>query len=159
MRVKTHMVFGILLALFVLDFRGTSSWTLYLIGAFLGAILPDVDHPKSYFNNKVPQILKPMTQVLSRTLKHRGVMHSIFPLIIIFAITLYWSSNSFLFGLFVGYLSHLLIDGFTVQGTNFLNPITTLRLSGFIETGTTSEVFLFVLLIVALILKIMRLMF
>ena len=48
--------------------------------------------------------------------------------------------------LFIGYLSHVLIDGFTKKGVNFLNPFLNLRLSGFVETGSFLELVILVII-------------
>ncbi len=51
------------------------------------------------------------------------------------------------FGLFIGYLSHLLSDALTVSGVNFLHPVAKFKIRGPVRTGTFFEVIIFFLVI------------
>ena len=104
-----------------------------------------MDCPNSKFNQKVK-----ITKIIGYLFKHRGIFHSIFLAILLPGII--WLVIGPLYGvaLFIGYMSHLLIDGLTLAGVNFLHPLTTLRIHGFIKTGGFLEKAVFVLIVVGI---------
>ena len=111
----------------------------------IGALLPDIDSPES----KVGRHFK----FIGRIFKHRGVFHSIITAVIIGVLVWYFISQPYATAIFMGYASHLFMDGFTKQGINFLHPVTKLHLSGFIETGKTGEWLVFGLIIAGILYK------
>lgn len=144
---RTHLLFGILCGLFLSPYLDLSPYYYYSLVA-LGALLPDLDHSNSYISKKI----KPISFILNFFLKHRGILHSFIFSIIVFII----SKNIigiYSYPLFIGYFSHILIDAFTKEGINFLYPIANLRLSGFIEVGSSGETLLSVGIIILLILS------
>ena len=60
---------------------------------------------------------------------------------------------------FFGYTSHILLDGFTLEGINFIYPIKQLRLQGFVETGKKQERLLFYGIVVLDLLLFYRVFF
>lgn len=69
--------------------------------------------------------------------KHRGLMHTlVVPAIILFGTRAsdYWIYKYVMFGLFIGYMSHLFADMLTVEGCPVLFPFTTknIRLAKFV---------------------------
>ena len=67
---------------------------------------------------------------------------------IVCGIVYYFIGSPYGIALFIGFASHLVIDGFTKQGTSFLHPLARLHLSGFIETGKVGEWVVFFLCII-----------
>src|SRR3989338_2639180 len=131
MMFKTHLVFGLLIALISLNFLEVSYPILFVVLVTLFSSLPDIDHPRSKIGRKIFFISIPISFIF----KHRGFFHSIFPPTILFFI-LYYSNLEYLgLAVAVGYIAHLLGDMITKQGINFLNPITTFRIQGPIRTG------------------------
>ncbi|MBO8174225.1 MAG: metal-dependent hydrolase [Thermococcus sp.] len=144
----THAVFGALFALLI-QLVGTklgvlSFNELYVGIAAFGALLPDVDHPKSYISMKLPFSNVVSSIILEHT-KHRGVTHTIEAGVIISIIT--GIIISYFFGLslgmsviflFVGYTSHLFADSLTVSGVRW-SKFSNFKLSWKIKTGTLSE--------------------
>ena len=59
------------------------------------------------------------------------------------------------FAFLIGYASHLLSDGFTKMGVNFLHPVAKLHLSGFVETGTYAEVVILIAILVLIVVQIL----
>ena len=147
---KTHLAFGFLFGLLVMPLVNYGNKYIYFALVLLGALLVDIDSPNSKISNKAG-ILAKATQTFT---KHRGIFHSIFFAILIPGLVWYFIGHQYGTALFVGYLSHLIIDGFTKAGVNFLHPIATLRLHGFIETGSTAETLSFILIIAAIIFKL-----
>lgn len=102
---------------------------LLLCGA-VGALLPDLDSPRSLLTAwKIAGFspLLPLARVVNRTFGHRGMLHSLlgwaiasagFTLLILFPL---WSARVSL-ALSFGYLSHLAADACTKTGIPFFYP-------------------------------------
>lgn len=131
---RTHLAIGVLAGLVFMPFYH-HNLILYFVLVLVGALLPDIDHEGSKINKMLP-----VTKWVARFFEHRGFFHSIFPPLIIFLALYFFTGWSFAgVALAVGYVSHLLSDGLTKMGVNFLHPVANLRLGGFIETGTIWE--------------------
>ena len=150
MLAKTHLAFGLLTGLLFMNIVPTGSIFIFFGLVLLGSILPDIDQPNSMIVNKVPWLLKPISMLTS----HRGVFHSLIGAVLISGVIYYFISQVYGFALFIGYTSHLFIDGFTKMGVNFLHPVSKLHLSGFIETGKILEHVVLIVLIVLILLII-----
>ncbi len=114
-----------------------------------GAILPDIDSPKSYVNRKY---LFGIGKGIAAFSKHRGFFHSIFGLLIFFVLSLiivYFLKTSFIFSiaLILGYFLHLAADSLNVSGVKWLWKSKKLHLKWKISTGTFSEQLFFVFLL------------
>jgi inner membrane protein len=140
MRFYTHITFGILIGVIFLDLMAVPNKIWFLIFVVIGALLPDVDHPKS--------ILGRYFKVFNWLFQHRGFFHSIFFLVLV-GLFFYLFTNSWILtcAILIGMLSHLVIDTFTKEGIMFFNPVSSFRLRGFIKTGSPLENFLFVFFI------------
>ena len=101
----------------------------------------------SKISSKIPII----PRLLNIFTKHRGILHTLLFAFIISGVVWFFISHIYAAALLIGYISHLVIDGFTMAGINFLHPVAKLHLSGFIETGTFSEILLFILFLVLII--------
>ncbi len=146
----THIAFGVLSSLVLMPSLSFTNKIIFLMFVIFGSLLPDIDHPDSKINSYAPWLLKPITLFT----KHRGVFHSLIAGIFFPGLIYYFISKTFGFALFLGYTSHLMIDGLTQQGINFLHPVSKLHLSGFIETGKLLE---HILLIIFVLLILFRL--
>ena len=145
----THIVFALFLSLISIKYIPQSSPELFIILACIASILPDIDAPKSIINQKLK-----FTKLVAHIFQHRGFFHSIFPVIIIYILFVSAGWHTVAAALSIGYLSHIIIDAFTVKGINIIHPIPSLKLSGFIEVGSISEWLIFSGLVVATILMI-----
>lgn len=146
---RTHLAFGVLAGLMFLPFYHHNV-ILYFVLVLIGALLPDIDHDGSKINK-----IFPVTKWLGKLFKHRGFFHSLFPPLIIFGALYFFTPWSFLgVALGVGYISHLLSDGLTKMGVNFLHPVSNLHLGGFIETGNVGEHIAFFVVIVLAVVKV-----
>ena len=150
MLARTHLAFGFLTALIFKNIVSTGNIFIFVGLILLGSILPDVDSPQSKIVNKLPWLLKP----ISMFTKHRGIFHSLTLATVFAGLIFYFISRTYGFALFLGYVSHLAIDGLTKEGVNFLHPFSKLHLSGFIETGKILEHVVLIILIVIILLKI-----
>ncbi len=138
MLAKTHVAFGILGGLVTLRYFSVSNELLFIALVIAGVFLPDIDHPKSKVNNSLK-----VTKIVPLVFGHRGFFHSIFAALLISVGLWYWLGFVYGFGVFVGYLSHLISDALTVSGVGFLNPIAHYKMRGPVETGTLLETIVF----------------
>src|SRR3989344_9126219 len=136
---KTHLLFAFLISL--LTFKYFDLNPLIFIGILVfSGILPDIDHGKSYIGRK----LFIFSWIINLVFGHRKLIHSIlFATIIALLIRtffgLYWIP------FYLGYLSHLLLDGLTKQGVYIFYP-SDFRIKGFVKTnGIIEKVFLLIL--------------
>jgi len=151
MLAKTHLAFGFLSGLVAMPFVATGNTIIFFSLVLIGALLPDIDQPNSKISNKIPIIPK----IINIFAKHRGIFHTVFLAIIIPGLLWYFIAHSYGIALFVGYMSHLIIDGFTVTGINFLHPFSKLHLSGFVETGTIAELVIFFVILAGIAIKLL----
>tara|TARA_Y100000310_G_C20669969_1_gene809697 strand:+ start:1518 stop:1976 length:459 start_codon:yes stop_codon:yes gene_type:complete len=137
MMFRTHLVFALLCGLLFLgNFSGNKY--LFLIIVLASGALPDIDHPKSKLGKKFWFLSKPFNFLFG----HRKLFHSVFVAVgLSFIIWKFF--GEYWLPVFIGYVSHILVDGLTLNGINFIYPINQLRLQGFIETGKTLESWLF----------------
>ena len=131
MIARTHMAFGLLIGSIFSDSH------LLMLGAIIGAILPDIDSAKSFLGKKA----MPLSGFFERFLGHRGVLHSLLSCLALFFIAWLLSPGLGL-GLGIGCVSHLLLDSFTVSGVQPFIPLKT-RIRGSIRTGSFTDKLLF----------------
>jgi len=144
---RTHLAFGFLSGLLLMPFINMGNKYIFFGVVLIGALLPDIDSPNSKISSKIPII----PRLLNIFTKHRGILHTLLFAFIISGVVWLFVSYIYAAALLIGYISHLVIDGFTMAGINFLHPVVKLHLSGFIETGTFSEILLFILFLVLII--------
>ena len=104
--------------------------------------LPDIDTKDSKISRKIPIL----PSLLSIFTVHRGIIHSIYPVIIL-SVVLYQYNGFYTFAFIIGYSSHLILDALTLQGVNFFHPFAQFHVKGFIKTGSIFELILFISLI------------
>jgi inner membrane protein len=150
MMFKTHVVFGFLVGLFLIQLVHPGNQILFITLVVIGSMLPDIDHPDSKVGKHV--------KIIGALFEHRGFFHSFFAVgLFTYAVYSLLHSNLFGFAAFAGYLSHILIDCISVQGIMPLHPISRLRISGFIKTNSFVEYAIFVLLSIFSVYKLVSL--
>jgi len=153
MMFRTHFVFSLLVGLYFLDsFNGNKFLFLFLILLF--GSLADIDNPKSKLGKNFWFLSKPFNLLFG----HRKLFHSLL-IPIILGLAVWYLFDKWWMPIFLGYSSHVLLDGFTLEGINFIYPFRQLRLSGFIETGKKEESFIFYFFIFLNALLIFRILF
>ena len=136
MLCRVHVLGGITLGAltypYLCDVFSASPSTLSVDGivfigaATLGALLPDIDSPTSFLGQKV----KPISKLINKMGGHRGFTHSPIVAMVALLLGIYFTdyiSNPLLFtnvimGIFVGVMSHILLDGLNVQGIPLMYP-------------------------------------
>jgi inner membrane protein len=121
MMARSHVVVGLaawVAAAPLLHVSATAPVGLGL--AVAGALLPDVDHPKSWVGRRT----RPISTAIAATLGHRGVTHSA---LAVLGLSLLLLHAGYRLGdvsaLAVGYLSHLAADMLTPQGLRLAWPL------------------------------------
>jgi membrane-bound metal-dependent hydrolase YbcI (DUF457 family) len=176
---RTHLMCG-LASLWVLEpFASISSnsYALWMGGAMLGSLLPDLDASESKIrhlgwrhNGVAVEPLQPLAWLAHRAFGHRGFLHSLGGLglcALALAPAAKYLGGAFYGGALLGYASHLLADGLTKSGVPLwqVRPFTPHRSSRRvhllprqlrISTGSMAEEVVFVLVAMTVLLMLMR---
>ncbi len=155
MRYSSHLYLGVAAATLIQPWQHgvvVAAWAYSV--AVLGALLPDIDHPKSWIGSRIPVL----PTLLQRTTGHRGFTHSIAALAFVCLLSFFlWfelplpqeAAKTIGFALSVGYLSHLVADFFTNKGIAALWPIRRRFGIPLTNTGTSLESVIVVLAVAA----------
>ncbi len=138
MLIRTHLAITLFFALIFIDLINHK--TIFLLVALVATFIPDVDSRFSTLGRrKTARILQFFT-------KHRGFIHSF---TFLFLIVLFFISffPILAFPFFLGYGLHLFLDAFTPEGIKPFYPWKK-KSTGWIRTGSRSEILLFVVFIV-----------
>jgi inner membrane protein len=122
---SNHVVFGTILGMGTqlatgLPLHGLFAYPVYYGGVVLGSLLPDIDHPQAYLGRRIRVLSVPINTLFG----HRGITHSfLFIGLLGIATAVWWAKYPLFFGgLFIGILSHLLGDMFTITGIPLFYP-------------------------------------
>lgn len=111
-----------------------------IAAALLGALLPDIDHPKSWLGRRLCLISAPLRAVIG----HRGVTHSLTAVIGLASLLLfaYNTHHAIVLALCVGYLTHLAEDFVTNSGIPLFWPMKRRFAMPLANTGGPTELLL-----------------
>ncbi|MGL4798872.1 MAG: metal-dependent hydrolase [Cellulosilyticaceae bacterium] len=128
MTYKTHMIGGIALAS-VVHMTTLQMTEMQMIGYYgatlVGALLPDIDHPKSLISQYTLGL-----HYLFKKCKHRGFTHTLLAVgLLVVGLQVAFGMTPFVGGLGIGYLSHLLLDALNPRGVPLGYPLTKKHLS------------------------------
>ena len=140
MTYHTHTLFGVAIAvviiriLFILDIKDLNHLIVgnlanpdlikFYLAVIIGSLLPDIDHANSKMGRKLP-IINRLLKLFG--IKHRGLTHSIVGVILIILLahqihTSGWIGQAILWGVVIGYISHLIADMMNPQGIPLFFP-------------------------------------
>ena len=110
-----------------------------------GALLPDIDHPRSWVGRRVRVISHPLAALIG----HRGFTHSILA-VIACGLLLRWRAfgHAVVDPLVVGYLSHLTPDLLTPSGLRLAWPLRRRFAIPLCKTGSPGELVIVMSLVV-----------
>lgn len=135
MLIKTHLVIAIFGLLLFVDF--VSDPYIFILVGLISTFIPDLDS----FNSKTGKRF--ISRVFMAFTKHRGIMHSLFfMLLIYFVLNYFWPVVAL--GFLIGYSIHLFADCLTKTSVQLFWPLK-VKVRGFILTGGRIESGLFVL--------------
>lgn len=163
MRYKTHVAGGLLAGVsslnLIADKLNISSditsyeGMVFITGAVIGSLFPDIDHRGSYLGRKA-KITSTITNAL---FGHRGITHSPIAMTI-FVFLLYMASKLFFIspiiklwfiGFFLGILSHIFLDMLTKGGVPLLYPFSKKKISlTNIKTGSVGEKVIMIIIMI-----------
>lgn len=140
MTAPTHIAFGVLMAAAAQGKYGQA------VACALGALLPDLDHPRS----SIGRVLFFISQPLNLIAGHRGIVHSFVVWLVPLVVGIV-TRQPLIQWLSIGAISHCLIDCYTVSGVQAFKPFTDRSVVLFkkdwrIKTGSIQEILLFALL-------------
>lgn len=139
MRWTTHLVAGMLAATLV----GQPLTGVVVAG--VSSLLPDLDTHESKLGRKLPFISIPLGLIFG----HRGMLHSLLAVIIIYIIALQFFPT-WAIPMTVGYTSHLILDSFTPSKIPWLWPYPERYGFPLVETDSIVDIMVSVLLTVFL---------
>jgi len=122
MRLITHLVFGILIALVfdtMISFESLPHKLLFYSVVAFSAILPDMDYSKHRI-----------------ALVHRGILHSLWSGLFL-GLVAYLVNPFLVLPALLGTFMHLLLDSMTPEGVKLFYPF--LRVKGKLRTGSAAE--------------------
>ena len=140
MMFYTHLVLGFFVGLVGVQFLNPHNQIPFMLFCLFGAILPDIDHPKS----KIGRHLKPITYLFT----HRGFFHSLFAIVLFAMLIESLFGRMLTYAIVLGYASHLLSDAATKEGIMPFHPVSSNRIRGFLVTGKTLEHIILIVLTV-----------
>lgn len=138
MMASSHIIVGGATWFYVSSQFGFNFDASTLGAAVLGALAPDIDHPKSTLG----QLVKPLSAAISFVFGHRGITHSV---LAVFACLWVWQEYAPLSPLtlpfLIGYMTHLAGDMLTPAGLPLLWPLKRRRTFSLpiMKTGGFSE--------------------
>jgi inner membrane protein len=104
--------------------------------AVAGALLPDLDHPKSWVGRRA----RPLSTIMAGLLGHRGVTHSALAVAALFVVLLHAGyRRAGVSALAVGYASHLAADMLTPRGLRLAWPLRATWGLPLCRTGSSTE--------------------
>lgn len=137
MKWQTHLAGGILTGMLA----GANPAGMVVAG--ISALLPDIDT----FNSKVGRASPLLSIPIRIIFGHRGVFHSLLAAGLLFLAAKAMVPGYALY-IFLGYLSHLILDALTPQGVKFLWPIPYSFRIPLVPTGSILEGAFFLLLVI-----------
>lgn len=161
MQYKTHL--AVTYAAVLPTLASTGNLTIgNTLALGIGALFPDIDHPKSFIGNRTGGISHSIGAVFG----HRGLAHSVLG-IVIFNLIARWLLTHLQLPLeyadwfIVGYTAHLVEDSFSKTGVAWLQPLYPKRIQlGFkklyYSTGKSSESLILGVAMAALIYQVMQ---
>lgn len=144
MDFRTHRVAGICTGLVAASMvvpvpyttQSLVAYGIIVLSSAAGSYIPDIDEPSS----KIGKVFKPISMAIKGVAGHRGIMHTplmagLLLLLLFFIQGEYIDVNYKLYfdyillGIITGFLSHLFVDTLTVNGVQWLWPISSKRFS------------------------------
>lgn len=137
----THLTFALFL-------EGHTTLTDLALASF-GGLFPDLDTQGA---------LSKTAKIKPKNLKHRGILHSPFVYILIFALYYFIFRNFAILPFIVGSFSHLFLDFTTIEGIPIFYPITSKKyhILGF-KTGSAVDISMSFIFLFLFILRFLNL--
>lgn len=135
---KTHLALSLFLGLLLFQF--VKSPFIFLGIVLLSSLVADIDIKTSKLGKCF--LFRPIQFFV----KHRGIFHSLLFMILVIILFLFFYPIGAL-AFFIGYFSHLILDGLSVEGVRLFYPFGK-KFSGIFRVGGFFEKILFFVLVV-----------
>lgn len=146
MLFATHLLAGIVVGVLVTTLFSVTHPIIFFFILCLGALLPDIDHPKSFLGRK----LWFLSWIFNTIAGHRGLFHSFFIAGSLFFLLFSLEYKEIGIAISLGYTVHLFLDMLTKEGVPLFWPFRR-RLKGIVKTGGFFELLFIILLFFILI--------
>lgn len=136
MRGGTHALAGLIVGLLIVSSPDLIPSAAAAAAGALGALAPDLDHPRAALSRRVGPLGLPF-----RLVKHRGAMHSAAAAgaVAVAALAVTNELQAFALIAAAGYASHIVLDALTITGVPLLWPWSRRFRLLPIRTGGTGE--------------------
>lgn len=165
MKKNTHLLGGAALALLlekkcldsgidIISIKTITNLGMYYSFSLLGSIFPDIDKERTYISTRIPHVSK----FINKSFGHRTITHSLTFFLVLVYLFSYLEINMYLSaGFLVGYLSHIILDMFNIQGVQLFYPFKSKVTIMKIKTSTIYEtIFKYLLIVSVFVLIICR---
>lgn len=132
-----HLLLGLITFLVFRNVITGGNELIFFLLILFGALLPDIDEPDSTINKWFGFI----GIITGKLFSHRGFLHSLLFFILVALLIKFLSSNYYAYAILLGYISHIVGDGFSRQGVRVFWPFN-FKLAGPLKVGGWSEFFL-----------------
>ena len=149
MLFRTHLIFGFLIGLYIIDFLKIKKKILFMIILLFFSIFPDVDESSS----KIFKKLKPFSY-LAALFGHRNIFHTIYFPIAISLVLFILNLKLISLAVLIGYSLHIILDLTTKKGIALFYPLSKKKIRGFIKVGSLVENILLIILIILAVYKL-----
>lgn len=149
MLFRTHLIFGFLIGLYIIDFLKIQNQILFMIILLFFSIFPDVDESSS----KIFKKLKPFSY-LAALFGHRNIFHTIYFPIAISLVLFILNLKLISLAVLIGYSLHIILDLTTKKGIALFYPLSKKKIRGFIKVGSLVENILLIILIILAVYKL-----
>ncbi|AEA47811.1 metal-dependent hydrolase [Archaeoglobus veneficus] len=145
MRHTTHILFSIFIIVVIYELipplKSIVPFTYAIAIAPIGALFPDLDHPRSYISRGNWEFL---SLAICKTTPHRGWTHSLvgatlFTASLVIFLWYFKASISYALIFFIGYMTHLLSDSLNPTGVNWFWPKRKKYKIDLVRTGSEGE--------------------
>lgn len=131
----------------LIKFLNISEQILFLVLFMFFSLLPDLDS----YSSKISKSLRVVSFFVKLLSSHRGLLHGVFIPFFVSLILFVFNHKFLALAVFLGYLSHLVLDAVTVGGIVPFAPLFNKKIRGFIKVGSFLENLVFLILIVLII--------
>ncbi len=150
MRARTHLLFSAVCLLFYLDYFDVKNILLFSFLLFFATLFPDIDEAGSTIGKKT----QPFSNIINVICGHRGVFHSLLLPCATALTLLFFQQREAAIAVFIGYVSHLVMDMITPAGIYLFYPFSW-KIRGPIPVNSFFEKILFWTFLLIVILKLL----